>query len=501
MDIFGTANEIKQLDDRQLMQARPHIPDFLFATEMSRRDQMRKAYQADVANRKGKSTVMDDMEQRMQQQMQPQPQQPMQPQGPPQQQPMMQQGPPPQGDVGQMMAGGGMVRYADGGSPGPWREGYGAGAPAAAMPMPGILRAPRTLSEFRAKFGDTPSIGQYKSQAPELMGGQDYLSPIAAEMAGRKAASVVGKPSGWQALMRAGLAMAASRRPDAIGGIAEGLLSGLDGYSRDREAYRGDQVRQESVASQMLQQRAAMAEHQQAQALQQAQLAAQLQAVGGHERNTMNSGLMNVLTQDDAHQSQMALEQQREKANAELNGPYRDAQAEAKRAEAEQRQRSAAVWARYMKMANGDEAKAEQMMKRADAEARHFQEPRQYSPAEMLDARIIAAGIARGDDPEELRVRLLQGKNRAGIAEEKRNAAIVSRARALGIDKAFDIEEKQAILAEAERQVDSGTTSGRAKPAETPKPEQKGWLDWLKPSASAPPTAGGFKITGIEKVK
>lgn len=392
MDIFGTANEIKNLDDQQLMQVRSRIPDFLFAAEMSRRDQMRKAYQADVANKKGKSTVMDDMEQRMQQQMQPQ--QPMQPQGPPQQQqpPMMQQAPPQQEGVSQMMAGGGMVRYKDGGSAGPWREGYGAGAPAAAaMPMPAVLRAPRTREEWLAKFGDVPSIAQYKSQAQDLMGGQDYLGPIAAEMADRKAKAVVGKPSGWQALMRAGLAMAASRRPDAMGGIAEGLMAGLDGYSRDREAYRGDQVRQESVAAQLLQQKAAMAQHQQAQATQQAQLAAQLQATQGHRDNTITGGIMNVLTQDEGNAARFSLEKMRDDAQEKLNGPLRQAQMEKYRQGAEDAKARRAEIEKY-----GGEIKADIFRRNAT------REPHVYSAMDQMRAGIIAEMRAAGKSFREI---------------------------------------------------------------------------------------------------
>ncbi len=88
MNPLQQAEQLKHLSDQQLQQERGRMPEYLLVAELSRRDQMRKAYEADVSAQKGpRPTVSEEMWAKIQpppQMMQPQQMQ----QGMPQQQMM-----------------------------------------------------------------------------------------------------------------------------------------------------------------------------------------------------------------------------------------------------------------------------------------------------------------------------------------------------------------------------------------------------------------------------
>lgn len=505
-NILATVDNLKRLDQQQLMAVRGHVPDYIWAAEMASRDQMNKAYEADKAHRPPQSTVIEDLQRKMQPppQMGPPPmgQPGMPPQGPPPQ-PQMGPPPPPQGGgVAQMMAGGGMVRMAGGGGLSRVASELASMRPEYVAPDD-VYAPPMTVDQLMQMAGPRMTAEDAASNAKVLMGSNDYLGPIAAELAAQKAAPVVGKPSVWQALMRAGAAMMASRNPSALGGTGEGVMAALEGYNRDRDAYRQDQTRVQDQGVRNLLTRANLAEAQQRQQNALASLGAGQMSNASHEWNTVASALMGARTQGEANRTH------KEIASSQLAEQKRlhDSQIGENEAQAQDRGRKDKIFQSYLKRAGGDEAKAFEMM----TQAQHPATPRHVSPIEALMTSVIAARTKAGDDPSEVLADLTGGTNKSQIREENRQKLIQSWFLAFqkssGNESGMDEELTQKNLQAAIEHVDSGRNS---KPTTLPKkvePEKApGFWDRIfggekKPAATkANPHSGGIKILKVEPV-
>lgn len=392
MNPLQQAEQLKHLSDQQLQQERGRMPEYLLVAELGRRDQMRKAYQADVDKQKGpRPTVSEEMWAKIQpppQMMMQQPQQMQQamPPGPPQQAMSV-------GGLVQRLAQGGMVRYADGGQ-----------APA------------MTREDLIAMAGQRPDIAQYVQQARGMVGDQDNLSPIMAELAALKAKQIVSKPSVWQSLMQMGAGMMSSRNPTPLGGLGEGMQQAIQGYGQQRDAYNSDQARMQQQAIQNLQQRAAIAQQQNQRQMGIADLAGRLKGDASHEWNTTAS----VLNNNRLAAANQAGDLQRTQMNIDAMAPVRAAQEAENLAQAQNRQRQETLFQAYLAKAKGDPVLAKQMMVRDD----HPVVPRQYSPLEMLQQQVISQAIRSGEKPDEIMERVVQMKSRAGITEERYNQAV-----------------------------------------------------------------------------
>lgn len=402
------------MSDQQLASLRGRAPEFLLAAELQRRKQMRDADQADRASaQKQGRTVSEELWKSIEPPPPPPMQQPMQ-------QPMMlppgtmgaeQQGP----TMGQMgMFGGGMVRRYDGGGmmmPGPWRGGLNQGPQ-----QPAIDPTQAAIAQMLALMEKSPEDANYRKRAQDMMGGgQDYLGPIAAELAQQKAAPVVGKPSPWQALMRMGAAMMSSRNPTPLGGVGEGLNAALNGYSQDREAYRGDQVRQQQAQNQMLMQRAQIAQQQQGNQGQMARLAEDIAGRDSHAINTRNAATIGVMQQANAYKNQRDLSQMQIDANA----PFKDSQIAENLAQAEDRKIKAQVFQSYLKRAGGDPAKAQSLMIRDQAAAQHIDRPREIPFMERVQMNVYQQAIKDGATPAEAGNLAANLKTRKEMTAEK----------------------------------------------------------------------------------
>ncbi len=201
MNLIQQAEHLKMLPDQTIaqMQQNPgQTPPYLILAEMQRRETMRKAYQASNAqNPMGQPSVNQQITQRFQQSV------PMQPQG--------QQG----------YAGGRLATLDD-------PEEYGFALPDISTPIGGgigsIYGPPKpsttladNLSEVQRLYGESP----YKSEIGKLSEReQEYLKK---------------KTRLGDVLMNLGLSMAASRRPDFLGALAEGGIGAFTGYTRDKE--------------------------------------------------------------------------------------------------------------------------------------------------------------------------------------------------------------------------------------------------------------------------
>lgn len=182
----------------QMQQNPGQTPPYLILAEMQRRETMRKAYQASNAqNPMGQPSVNQQIAQRFQQSA-----------------PI-----PPQGQQG--YAGGGLATLDD-------PEEYGFEMPDISTPIGGgigsIYGPPKpsttladNLFEVQRLYGESP----YKSEIGKLSEReQEYLKK---------------KTRLGDVLMNLGLSMAASRRPDFLGALAEGGIGALTGYTRDKE--------------------------------------------------------------------------------------------------------------------------------------------------------------------------------------------------------------------------------------------------------------------------
>lgn len=395
MNILAQANQLKELSDQQLPMVRGRVPEYLLVSELQRRDQMRKAHQADMAEMQQArgGTVSDELWQTVMPQTQ-QPQMGMMPQQGMQQQ---QQGPPPPmqqamsaGGLVQRLAAGGMVRFKDGGS----------------------VKPATTLADLAAIVRPTISDGEALQRSRDMYG-QDALTPIMAELASQQQQGVVGKPSIWQALMRNGAAMMASRNPTPLGGLGEGIAAALNGYSEDRDKYRNDQVRLQQQKVQNLAQRAGIAREMNSRQQGIAGLAGDFIGNSSRERNTDASLLNNNINAAAAQDAQ----ERRTQMEIDAREPERAALADERRAQALDRSRKEEIYQGYLRKAKGDPALANQLMIRDQ----HVQMPRQISAEESLINGVIAQGRKAGMSDEEILRNIRTAKTRADITEERLN--------------------------------------------------------------------------------
>lgn len=232
MNLIQQAERLKTLPDQELlaMQQRPTvIAPYLVVAEMQRRQTMRKAATAGQ-DPVQQTTVAQEMSSRLAG-MQP-PQQQMQQQMP----------------TAQQMRTGGVVRAQTGLAVGPDL--------AEVAPNPLTNFAAQMVAEQSVPGAPVPTIGNpfgmaldsgslsgYGSPtdtAAELaklrkVRGENPLAKIAEEL-GLEEQRVRGKKQGiGEILMRLGLGMAASRRPDFLGAIGEGGLGALQGFMQNRQ--------------------------------------------------------------------------------------------------------------------------------------------------------------------------------------------------------------------------------------------------------------------------
>lgn len=210
MNLIQQAEHLKMLPDQTIaqMQQNPgQTPPYLILAEMQRRETMRKAYQASNAqNPMGQPSVNQQIAQRFQQSA-----------------PM-----PPQGQQG--YAGVGIVGYA-GGSADPT---YYPGAIGIPMPEGGLNGMALNPTDIDQMYGASPGIGD---SLKTLQGVRkpSNRSAIAEALAAREDEYRNKKTRLGDVLMNLGLSMAASRRPDFLGALAEGGIGALTGYTRDKE--------------------------------------------------------------------------------------------------------------------------------------------------------------------------------------------------------------------------------------------------------------------------
>jgi hypothetical protein len=213
VDLIKIADALKGASDQQLamemQQPSGHVPPYLVLTELTRRQKMRESFQQASAQAPQDTTVAQDViAQQPQQVAPPMQQQPMQPQG---------------------YAGGGLV------TPPPLMNGAGG--------IIGLMDEP-PMPEMLPPASVAPvDMAQMVAQAKQIYGEPDYapVSKRIAELDEQLQRSKKRAP--WEALMQAGLAMAASRNPTLLGAAGEGGIAGLQQYA----ATKGDQ-RQQAAA-------------------------------------------------------------------------------------------------------------------------------------------------------------------------------------------------------------------------------------------------------------
>jgi hypothetical protein len=273
MDLIQLSNDLKNLSDQQLSQTQrdPAIPPYLVVTEMKRREDMRKAYQAQQQQPQQPTVaqqVMGQFQQQMQRPPMPPQGQPMpgQPQGIGQglpgmmRQPMgafgrpdgmpMQGPPPPQGGPPPAMRGGGIVAFAGGGgtdeapnlSTGDVPQGgllallgsADADSPPAYQwvqtPEPDL---PQTAEEWKRRFRPKERTIEDVNKMLSGLDRNDYLSPLAQKLAMIQNQMMRQKP--MSPLIALGLGMAASRNPTFAGALGEGGIGALNNYNADKQ--------------------------------------------------------------------------------------------------------------------------------------------------------------------------------------------------------------------------------------------------------------------------
>jgi hypothetical protein len=228
MNLIEQAERLKTLPDQELvqMQQRPTmIAPFLVLAEMQRRETMRKAATSGQ-DPVQQTTVAQEMSSRLAQ---------MQPQQQPQQT--------------QQMRTGGAVRAANG-LPDDVSKffDYTGEASIPAPPAAGMTRAPGLsritspmpafdLSEIEALAGPARGTGAILSEIRGVRG-ESPLVALGEQLKQREEQVRGQRQSLGETLMRLGLGMAASRRPDFLGAVGEGGLSALQGYVQNRDFTR-----------------------------------------------------------------------------------------------------------------------------------------------------------------------------------------------------------------------------------------------------------------------
>jgi len=228
MNLIQQAERLKTLPDQELlaMQQRPTvIAPYLVVAEMQRRQTMRKAATAGQ-DPVQQTTVAQEMSSRLAG-MQP-PQQQMQP--------------------AQQMRTGGVVRAQTGLAVGPnlakvapnpltnYAAQMVAGQSVPGAPVPtignpfGMATDPGSLSGYGYPTDTAAELAKLRQ-----VRGENPLAKIAEEL-GIEEQRVRGKKQGiGEILMRLGLGMAASRRPDFLGAIGEGGIGALQGFMQNRQ--------------------------------------------------------------------------------------------------------------------------------------------------------------------------------------------------------------------------------------------------------------------------
>jgi hypothetical protein len=228
MNLIEQAERLKTLPDQELvqMQQRPTmIAPFLVLAEMQRRETMRKAATSGQ-DPVQQTTVAQEMSSRLAQMQQPQ-----------------------QPHQTQQMRTGGAVRAANGlpDDVAKFFDYTGATStsppPAAGMPRPaGLSRVTSpmpafSLAEIDALAGPARSTGAILSDIRGVRG-ESPLVALSEQLKQREEQVRGQRQSLGETLMRLGLGMAASRRPDFLGAVGEGGLSALQGYVQNRDFTR-----------------------------------------------------------------------------------------------------------------------------------------------------------------------------------------------------------------------------------------------------------------------
>jgi len=222
MNLIEQAERLKTLPDQELvqMQQRPTmIAPFLVLAEMQRRETMRKAATSGQ-DPVQQTTVAQEMSSRLAQ---------MQPQQQPQQT--------------QQMRTGGAVRAANG-LPDDVSKffDYTDAASIPAPPTAGLSRITSPMpafdfSEIEALAGPARGTGAILSEIRGVRG-ESPLVALGEQLKQREEQVRGQRQSLGETLMRLGLGMAASRRPDFLGAVGEGGLSALQGYVQNRDFTR-----------------------------------------------------------------------------------------------------------------------------------------------------------------------------------------------------------------------------------------------------------------------
>ena len=235
MNLIEQAERLKTLPDQELvqMQQRPTmIAPFLVLAEMQRRETMRKAVTSGQ-DPVQQTTVAQEMSSRLAQMQQPQ--QSQQPQ-------QMQQ-----------MRTGGVVRAANGlpmeMPPILASESLPAGSDFASQ-LAGMQNLPRrplvtnpgmmpflTRADIEREQGPPPDIAETLTRIRAIRG-ESPLVALGEQLKQREEQVRGQRQSLGETLMRLGLGMAASRRPDFLGAVGEGGLSALQGYVQNRDFTR-----------------------------------------------------------------------------------------------------------------------------------------------------------------------------------------------------------------------------------------------------------------------
>ena len=224
MNLIQQAERLKTLPDQELlaMQQRPTvIAPYLVVAEMQRRQTMRKAATAGQ-DPVQQTTVAQEMSSRLAGMQ------------PPQQQMQQQQMPP-----AQQMRTGGVVRAQTGLAVGPnpltnFAAQMVAGQSLPGAPLPpnlfGMALSPADMAQYGAPTDTAAELAKLRQ-----VRGENPLAKIAEEL-GAEERRTRGKKQGiGEILMRLGLGMAASRRPDFLGAIGEGGIGALQGFMQNRQ--------------------------------------------------------------------------------------------------------------------------------------------------------------------------------------------------------------------------------------------------------------------------
>ena len=231
MNLIQQAERLKTLPDQELlaMQQRPTvIAPYLVVAEMQRRQTMRKAATAGQ-DPVQQTTVAQEMSSRLAGMQ------------PPQQQVQQQQMPP-----AQQMRTGGVVRAQTGLAVGPdlaevapnplenFAAQMVAGQSVPGAPLPqnlfGMALSPTDMAQYGAPTDTAAELAKLRQ-----VRGENPLAKIAEELRAEEQRTRGKKQGIGEILMRLGLGMAASRRPDFLGAIGEGGIGALQGFMQNRQ--------------------------------------------------------------------------------------------------------------------------------------------------------------------------------------------------------------------------------------------------------------------------